>query len=469
MLYKNLKIEIIPESDTVHLFHDEELFRNEGYEYHGRLRLIPLIEKQLPSTRKRKRKMTSPPPTVSVQHIHLRLQGYVQTKLTSTTPEDNQDVTSIKKQCKDVTSLSFLDRLLYSAKGYANVTECIIDQHMMLTPNIASLTTPTDIPFNFIIEDSQRLPPSMHSTDHLICYYMTAHIQEDTTTKQCSICLQQQQLQQRQHAHQNNGNCCRSLSLSTSLSANTSYSYSSSSSSSSSSSILTKIIKIRKSRKSKIISSSIKLPIEIQNHTYNGLYHLQYQPRIKYCGSRPSCLQYQIHLPKYILYDNHDLHFQCHFRPLLPSIHIEKVSFYFLQIEKYPYRPGEVLESLRSEFFQSKSKKIGYKEYIIDAEKDDLENIDLNLPIDTHRVSLPVNTNSLTIEHKLRLVVQFSGKIKRMALSFPVEFSTIPPTNTTQPRLLTPDSIDTTTDDLVLCKLPSYHDVMTEGAPPSPF
>ncbi|KAI9300712.1 hypothetical protein BJ944DRAFT_234587 [Cunninghamella echinulata] len=296
MPFKNLKIEIIPESDSIQLFHDQETLRGEEYSLHGRLRLIPLIEKQT------QRKKNNAPPPVSVQHIHLRLQGYIQTVLTNNIPDDEQDNT---KKCKDITTLTLLDRIMYSAKGYANVTECILDQHMTVSPNLTSLTAPTDVPFTFLIEQTHLLPPSMHSSTHLISYTMTAMIQEDTMLKKCEICQQQQHLLH--HPYSKN---CHDVFMN--------------------------ILK-KKRRKSKTISGFNTIPLSVKCYSYASLYNLHYQPRIKYCGARPSCLQYEIHLAKYLLYDNYDLPFQCHFKPLSPSVHINRLYFYILQTEKYPY------------------------------------------------------------------------------------------------------------------------------------
>lgn len=113
----------------------------------------------------------------------------------------------------------------------------------------------------------------------------------------------------------------------------------------------------------------------------------------------------------------------------------------------------------------------------------------MNIP----HISPSIETQLLQITHKLRLIVRFKNEIRErnMSLSFPLVIGTVPTTTTTTRE--TNYSVDespmhiedvhvrqeldqwllsTDQDELSYFdnnKLPSYHDVLLEGNPPSPF
>ncbi|CAO3589626.1 unnamed protein product [Absidia cylindrospora] len=250
---------------------------------------------------------------------------------------------------------------------------------------------------------------------------------------------------------------------------------------------------------------SVRLPIVIQCHHLGSMYALTHQPRIRYCGARANSLRYQIHLAKYLLLQpmgqTTEVSFQCSFFPLSPLIKIKRLVCYLVQYETYPIRSGQInsIEPLPENQLETKARKIGYKEHHM-AEDDNLERFSISVSLNNPQLVPPVNTVSLQVTHKLRLAVYFQGKEKKMTLSFPIVFCTIPPTTPTAPptqfsmtslppSLLmrmynsnnyimdttTDGSYDERTDNIAdtespnACRLPSYLDVMSEGPPPSPF
>jgi hypothetical protein len=338
-----VQIQILPETDTIHLYRDESTTLNEGYDFRGHIRLIPIIYKK---EKKKKHVVSSKP--IQVHHIHLRLQGYVQTMLTS--DFSDSDKGGGDRWCKDTTTLPLLDRILYSARGYANVTECVLDQHLTITPGILSLTKVTDLPFHFPIENTQHLPPTIASPRHLICYYISATLHPQASPSHARLSssfpastsslpilsspspLPEEEEQQRKKRRFDLRHRPFLKSLMSKLSPNPSTSTPSLSTLSSSPSF--------SSFHGTSPTICARLPITVQCHLLGSLYALQHQPRIRYCGARPSSLRYQVHLAKYVrlqpMNTPTDLSFQCSFFPLSPSIHIQKLVCYLIQYETYP-------------------------------------------------------------------------------------------------------------------------------------
>ncbi|KAI8086728.1 uncharacterized protein BX664DRAFT_336624 [Halteromyces radiatus] len=491
-----VQIQIIPESDTIHLFRDETTTMNETYDLRGHIRLIPIIYKKDKKNYNVNHKKQSYKP-ISVQQIHLHLKGHVQTMLTS--DFSDSDRMGDYRWCKDTTTLPLLDRILYSARGYANVTECVLDQQLTITPGILSLTEVTDVPFRFPIENTQHLPPSITSPKHLISYYITATVQEDIvfslpTTSDVSLPTP--------------STSSSSSSSSSQVPSSSSKKYRSQlfskkwpffkvlkKKSSSSVPLSTSMLSLKSSASFASFSTpappTVRLPLTIECHHLGSLYALTHQPRIRYCGARPNALRYQIHLAKYIRFQGiskpTEFSFQCSFFPLSPLIRLSKLVCYLVQYETFPIKAGQVqssTEPLPTNQVEVKPRKVGYKEHII-SEDDDLERLSISISLNNPQLVPPVNTTSLIITHKLRLAVYFEGKEKKMTLSFPIVFCSIPPSSPApvQPTQIPMSSLhssmtmmlyhgdtNTTPHDFVTeCKLPSYLDAMFEGTPPSPF
>ncbi|KAI8338405.1 hypothetical protein BC941DRAFT_469518 [Chlamydoabsidia padenii] len=506
-----VQIQIIPETDTLHLYRDETTTLNDTYDFRGHIRLIPIIYKK----EKKKKHVISAKP-IQVHHIHIRLQGYVQTMLTSDFSDSDKDGESgDQRWCKDTTTLPLLDRIIYSARGYANVTECVLDQDLVLTPSILSLNKVTDLPFHFSIENTQYLPPTIASPRHLICYYISAtvHQQEETPHPRISsssfpmsslslpilsssddlnespLTLQQPEEEEEQQQPSEQQRKKRRFllkhrpflkSLISKLSPNPSTpSLSTMSSSPSFSSFHTSHPTI-----------STRLPITIECHHLGSLYALQHQPRIRYCGARPSSLRYQVHLAKYVRLQSKnnptEVTFQCSFFPLSPFIRIEKLVCYLIQYETYPLRARQInsIEPLPENQLETKAKKIGYKEQLV-TQGESLDRISVSVLLNSPQLVPPVNTTSLQVTHKLSI-----PPTTPIMQPTHVSLASLPPsllmrmyTNTNNYSLNISsqdpayhhyyhDSNEVYGDgnDMVNgCKLPSYLDVMSEGLPPSPF
>ncbi|KAI8071662.1 hypothetical protein BC940DRAFT_365172 [Gongronella butleri] len=402
----SIQVQILPETSTIHLYRDNMTDEYESYDLRGQVRLIPIVYKHAKES-------------LAVHHIHLRIQGFAQTMLTSDF-SDSDDEGQRDTWCKDSTSLTLLDRFLYSARGYANVTECVLDQEMTMTLNMTELATATDVPFRFSLENTRQLPPSVRLPRHLIAYHISAYVH----TREEDVCHH-----------------CKSY--------------------------LKKKRRLLKRRKETSIVA--KVPITVACHDLRLSYN---EPRIRYCGARPNCLRYQVHVAKFFPYEDTSLQFHCTFVPSSPTVQVRKVAYYLVQCETYPAKPGRMksdqnaLDPLQT---QTRNRKLGYKEVDVST-IENFDHIPFTLDFDQPQFSQPIHITSLQIQHKLRILIYFAGKEKKMALSFPVIFCTTAPVTTAQPFFLSHMSSSLSLSSINNnSKLPTYLDVMKEGAPPSPF
>ncbi|ORX45090.1 hypothetical protein DM01DRAFT_1175400 [Hesseltinella vesiculosa] len=403
----NIQIQIIPETTMIHLYRDDIIEESNTYDLRGHVRLIPIVYKH----------NTKPAP--SVHHVHLRFQGFAQTML-SANFSDSDDEANQSHWCKDSTELTMLDRFLYSARGCSNVTECVLDQETTLTVGTSgdnTLSEVQSIPFRFTLENTHQLPPSIKLPRHLISYYVTAYVHQrkEDECDHCSSLLKKRRT----------------------------------------------LLKLRHAA-----TAMAKLPITIACH---DLRLNRNEPRIRYCGARPNCLQYQVHVSKNFPFDAPSLQFHCTLSASSPSIKVRKLVYFLVQIETYPSKAGRMQPGRGLvPMVETRHRKIGYTEVDV-SNVENFDHIPFTLKLTQPHFSQPIDIPSLSIQHKLRVLLHFDGKEKKMALSFPLNFCTRPPEPQPRTFILSRMSSLSLTSASSQCKLPTYLDVMNEGAPPSPF
>ncbi|CDS03520.1 hypothetical protein LRAMOSA00922 [Lichtheimia ramosa] len=245
----------------------------------------------------------------------------------------------------------------------------------------------------------------------------------------------------------------------------------------------------------------ITKPIHVLCHAYPSLHILDFQPRVRYRGCREGHMRYEVSMVKFVPL-NQKLRLVCHFFPLCPEARISTIAMLIEQHELFPLRTGNIKENetFPSHMYVSKTQKPIVKEYTVNDD-DTLDYLPFDLDIASPYIAQDVDTLSLKITHKMRIIVYFADpQVRRMSLSFPLTIGTIPSPygeSTNGIRYSVNEDIlgemeddddndwismiaadsnyhrhrdsGSAMDDGIMEKLPTYYDVLHEGPPPAAF
>ncbi|KAI8391587.1 uncharacterized protein BYT42DRAFT_200539 [Radiomyces spectabilis] len=418
-----ISFDILPDTDHLDLFTGDDIIPNETYILRGHVRL----------THSR---------PILVRRITVQLQGVVRSILSNDFKEPPlQDPWKPGQPSSACCFQRFKYWLDHSTLlGYEESMHPLINLQTSIVLQPTSCHAGVSLwPFELRLPNAHQLPPSITLPRHSISYYLTAHISLSS-------------LKDRMMLH------C--LDLSQAL--------------------------ICSSQRKKL--RSIRRPIRIYQHVQPSLESLGYAPRMRYRGSREGHVRYEISMPKYACLQDTAYVFVCGFWPLVEEARIAAIDIYLEQIASYyaGFYTGEDDPSPddNGNIHQNKSfithvRKYCQSQYHV-TESDNQEMLNLSLSLDLPQLCPDINCKKLRISHKLRLLIHFanSEKERKMSLSFPLHIATVPSCAPSAPVIVRtdesyrPNLLEYGTDDSdmeEIHKLPSYHDVLHEGAPPSPF
>ncbi|KAI8149339.1 hypothetical protein BJV82DRAFT_587637 [Fennellomyces sp. T-0311] len=486
-----VSIDIQPETDTLNLFTGENMIPNAAFTLKGHVQLTLLRP-------------------IQVRQITIQLKGTVRNIISNdilrqTEPLlDENDVQLWPVAVLHSNStIPLVDRVtrraLNAALGYASASQTIIRESVHLFDN--STSSPVSLeagvtrwPFELVINNVDQLPPSMLLPRHSITYELSAKLRLASFREIAKLTYW-------------NARSSASFSFLTSTSSKSSRRFSRSSSSSTSSvsssqqqqsvSALQERPKLFAKQKQKLLR--IIKPIHVFCHGHGSLQILEFQQRIRYRGCRENHLRYEVSMAKYLCIQKKKADLVCHFFPLCDAATIASVEVCLEQTEQYPLRAGRIRESdpLPAEILVSKSSRPISVKHIIDPERDEISNLPLSIRIDSPHIGQDVDTHSLKITHKIRVIVHFANdQVRKMSLSFPVVIGTVPINSggVTIPAVVQQDMYewehgndddwidiigadqtqrysDNNGDDHLrgFEKLPTYYEVLHEGAPPAAF
>ncbi|KAF7723927.1 hypothetical protein EC973_001499 [Apophysomyces ossiformis] len=371
-----VSLDIIPQSETVDLFDEENTIPNDNYLLAGHIELS----------------LTRP---VHVREIAVQFHGFVRSAISMDYPEQKMwNHTEPELQI-------LMDRARRRATGIAEASQVLIQERTIVLDQPTLLRAGTSRwSFEIHLKDVQSLPPSLLLPRHTIRYELSAYIKLTSLRERVKIGY----WNVRSKAARRVSVAYRRLS-NTMLPVQHLSTPSPSSSSSSSPPPLVVVTgeRCQKKQKNRLLSAS--RPIEVRKHSHASLQAFSCIPRVRYRGARPDRIRYHVSTVKFACLQQRLLNVTCDFFPLHPDASISFLELSLEQTEVYP------------------------------------------------------------------------SSERKMSLSFPVKMGTVP---ASRPSQMIRHSIATTTDGFELeeepeqegeelHKLPSYHDVLYEGAPPCPF
>ncbi|KAI9260655.1 hypothetical protein BDA99DRAFT_560722 [Phascolomyces articulosus] len=556
-----ISIDIQPENESIHLFTGENMIPNETITLKGHVQLTLLRPIQIRQI------------TIQLKGTVRNIISNDILRSTEPLIDENDAQLWPVAVLHHNSNIPLMDRMtrraLNAAMGYASASQTIIREQIHLfnnSENSDSKSLPiisleagiTRYPFELTIHNADQLPPSILLPRHSISYELSAklrlasfreiakitywnarssasfsfltthplknnnsnhHDNATTTTdrrfsRSSSSSVSTQESTSRRHHHNINNNASRLF-----ISSSTSTASPSSTTSQEQSSVLVPQQEQQQQQQTAFSKQKQKLlrtikPIHVFCHGHGSLQILEYQQRIRYRGCRERHLKYEVSMTKYLCLQKKKFDLVCHFTPLREEASIAWIEAYLEQTEKYPLRAGRIREydPLPPEILVSKSSRPIIIKRSIDPEQDDVSHIPLSLPVHSPHIAQDIDTFSLKITHKIRVIVHFRNpEIRKMSLSFPVIIGTVPvnhgggmtlPTIVVQQQQLLeeqlhqqggeiPDAWDHSAndDDWIHIisnadqtqrsrdnnydhlpeKLPSYYEVLHEGAPPAAF
>lgn len=230
---------------------------------------------------------------------------------------------------------------------------------------------------------------------------------------------------------------------------------------------------------------SVHKTIQICRHSHPSMTSLNIIPRVRFRGARKDRLKYEVGMAKFTCLQKKYFTFKCIFDSLCPETKIATLDYYLEQTETYPIRAGDYNMKIIPDEMVPRYRKFSREKHDMQGYENATE-LKLSLSLDLPQISPKIETSTLSITHKLKLIVTFvdDKKERKMALSFPMTVGTVPRVASssinqdegsigfdsvhTRQELdqwfSTSDSIQRSSDNL-----PSYLDVLQEGNPPSPF
>ncbi|KAI9493797.1 hypothetical protein BDB00DRAFT_354920 [Zychaea mexicana] len=532
-----ISIDIQPESDSVHLFKGENMIPNETVTLKGHVQLTLLRP-------------------IQIRQITIQLKGTVRNIISndilrSTEPLFDENDTHLWPVAvlQSNSNIPLVDRVtrraLNAAMGYTSASQTIVREQTHLfnaqsnsttssssskksAPIIALPAGVTRYPFELTIPNADQLPPSILLPRHSISYELSAKLRLSSFREIAKMTYWNARssaslsfLTSSASTSTSNNKRRRRFSRSSSSSVST---RDSSAEAATTSPAPPRILQEQQdqqleaqqqqlvfSKQKQKMLRTIK-PIHVFCHGHGSLQILEYQQRIRYRGSRERHLRYEVSMAKYLCLQKKKFDLVCHFFPLRDEAAIASIEAHVEQTEKYPLRAGRIREfdPMPPEILISKSSRPISMKRVVDPEQDDLGNLPLSIPIDSLHVAQDVDTLSLKITHKIRVIVHFRNpEVRKMSLSFPIVIGTVPvnhgnatmPTTTTLVAQEHPadwdygyyyndddddDWIDIvgadqtqrssdyhnsndTSNNRLPEKLPTYYDVLHEGAPPAAF
>ncbi|KAI7863440.1 hypothetical protein BDF14DRAFT_1885178 [Spinellus fusiger] len=350
-------------------------------------------------------------------------------------------------------------KALCKIKGFKEFTQVLAHHRIVVLQSSQPCLMEPGVytwPFEFTVEDSHLLPPTLSLPHHAVRYWLSANLTPGSLQERLKISYNNVHQRMTQRA----AVAYRRLSHSSSLSEEDGLP-------DSPSPHYTPLPPTH--HEHHLLSTSQSLCV--RQYIYTSYHALTQAPRTRYRGVRQGSLRYEICLPGNAYVGRKEYNFHCEFYPLRPDLVVDEITACVEQIESYSLQEGQVV----SEHALTEQNKVlhtqRYSHTLYKVKPSDRQShIALFVPLNTPLVYQHVASTALQIQHQLRLVIRFCASVheRKMTLSFPLLIGTFPMsglycTRLHQHTLLASNEMDDAD------WLPSYSDALSEGTPPCEF
>lgn len=314
-------IDIIPESDTIHLFNGENVIPSGAYTLRGFVQL----------------KLMRP---LKVRRISIRFKGIIRSILSNEAVKHAEPPTDIDSSDPSYWPASFFHprsrdlsladrmalRAAYIAMGYSNFRYTILSQSLhVLDPEKPVLIEEgtSRWPFELVIDNAYKLPPSILLPRHLIIYELSAQLQLASWGESIKLAYWNATVS---FAHLSSPSFRHALvrrRSSTSSAEDVAFSTTMGTTTTENTSKLRPFCRVYK-------------PIKVYSHDYASLQLLQHEPRIRYRGCRQHHMRYEVSVPSFVCLQQRKFELACKFERLRDEARIALIEIYLEQFEKYP-------------------------------------------------------------------------------------------------------------------------------------
>ncbi|KAI9487552.1 MAG: hypothetical protein EXX96DRAFT_553733 [Benjaminiella poitrasii] len=463
-----LKLNIIPDTEVINTFSEESrITPNENYVISGRVEI----------------ELTRP---IQIRQLIVEFRGRVECIISAsdyfqeTVPETPyRDEIPLKKWTTiNSNEMGLMNRIVRKAVGQAMSYLTISHEHLVLLdePQLLGIGK-RSWPFSLKINNVHLLPPSILTPHQVIQYVLSARIKLNSFSERFKVsywnaCMNTLRINHRRKILNENSS-------------------------------LPMIVVSQQSRDNSIMEDtnvinyyfrnnkrhllSVSNMIRICRHSYPSLHSLYSISRIRYRGCRQGHISYEIGMSKFTCLQRKVFPFVCTFNTLCADAVMDTLEYYLEQIEVYPIRAGDfnVMSKSFPDCMIPRRRKLSYTKHDM-REYRNGEELKFTLSLDLPHIAPQIQTGILQISHKLRLTIKFKDRAKErdMSLSFALNIGTIPEPHSSSNRTVNIAHARQELDQWLIApdqhhsppyfeeefnKLPSYHDVIMEGNPPSPF
>ncbi|KAG0174467.1 hypothetical protein DFQ28_006463 [Apophysomyces sp. BC1034] len=292
-----LSLDIIPETETIDLFDEENTAPNEVYILRGQIEL----------------RLTRP---VHIRQITVEFRGILSSAISLDYPEQKMwDQTEPELQI-------LIDRTKRRPSGIAEATQVLIREHTAVVDQPTLLRAGVSRwPFELRLNNIQSLPPSLLLPRHSISYELSAYIKLTSLRERVKISywnVRSKAVRRVSVAYRRLSNSMlpphQDQSTPPSSPVGTSDQFN--------------------KKRNRLLSTST--PIKVQKHSHASLQALSCIPRVRYRGSRVDRMHYHVSTAKFACLQQKILNVGCDFFPLHPDAEIEFVELSLDQMEIYP-------------------------------------------------------------------------------------------------------------------------------------
>ncbi|RCI04484.1 hypothetical protein CU098_001857 [Rhizopus stolonifer] len=306
-----LKLNIVPDVDTIHSFANETT--HEPYTITGTVELELLRP-------------------IHIRQLVIGFKGHVDCAISSADffqDYANKDGDELPySKWNTAQPKGWVDTLTRKAMGEANATWTIIKKQVTLMQEQQLSIGKSSWPFSITIDNVDALPPSIFIPHHTIQYQLFAQIKLNSIAERIKVSYWQAMT--RLFGHLPITTATTTISVPTALTRT---------SSNTDSLLFSTMEHTRINTTRHLLGTST--PIQVYRHSYPSLYSLYQIQRVRYRGCRTDHIDYEVSMSKFACLQKKQFGFTCRFMPLCPDATLASIEYYLEQTETYPIRAGE--------------------------------------------------------------------------------------------------------------------------------